>query len=107
MIVYDHYPPPTGKKRGKYKGFRLNLGLMKNPHQALARLQDFVRFVMIHRKSRCLEQEVVKELHREGIDGMITILREVSEASIELIWRFLACEFVRRSEGLYGGLIDG
>jgi hypothetical protein len=85
VVVYDHYPPPAGKKRGKYKGFRLNLGLMKSPQQALSRLQEFVRFVIQHRKSLNLEREVVKELHHEGLEGMVKVLREASEASIELI----------------------
>lgn len=85
VIVYDLYPPPPGKVRGKYKGFRLNLGLMRHPQQAMARLQDFVRFLMIHRKSQTLETDVVKELHREGIRGMVKVIHDVSEKTIELV----------------------
>ena len=85
VIVYDLYPPPRGKLRGKYKGFRLNLGLMRHPQQALARLQDFVRFLMIHRKSQTLEDDVLRELHREGFKGMVKVLHDVSEKTIELV----------------------
>lgn len=77
VVVYDLYSPP-GKRKNKYRGFRLNLGLLKNASQALARLQDFTRFVFMHRKSTCLESEIARELHREGVDGMIKILRETS-----------------------------
>lgn len=77
VVVYDLYSP-HGKKRNKFRGFRLNVGLMKNAAQALTRLQDFTRFVFMHRKSTCLENEIARELHREGVDGMIKILREAS-----------------------------
>ena len=48
ILVYDLYAPPSRKKRG-YRGFRLNLGLIKHPEQALARLQEFLRFVAVNR----------------------------------------------------------
>lgn len=77
ILVYDLHVPPTNQgKRNKYRGFRLNLGLMKHPQQAVARLQDFIRFLIVHRNSKCLECEVQRELHREGFHGMIKILRE-------------------------------
>ncbi len=85
VVVYDSYPPPQGKTRGKYRGFRLNLGLFRNPHQALARLQEFLQFLIVHRRSMQLEADVIKELHREGLHGMVKALRDVSEKSMELI----------------------
>ena len=85
VLVYDLYPPPAGQCRGKYKGFRLNLGLFKHPQQALARLQDFIRFLTIHRQSQTLERDVLKELHREGFQGMVKVLHDVSEKTIELV----------------------
>jgi hypothetical protein len=81
ILAYDHYAHPDRRKCG-YRGFRLNLGLIKNPEQALARLQEFLRFVAINREAMNLQTVVRKELYREGIDGMIKILRE---ASTELI----------------------
>src|SRR5262245_53116649 len=39
ILVYDLYAPAQRKSRG-YRGFRLNLGLLKRPEQALARLQE-------------------------------------------------------------------
>jgi len=63
---------------GNYCGFRLNLGLLKSAEQALARLQQFIRFVAANRTAEHLDREVRRELHREGVDGMIKLLRETS-----------------------------
>ena len=81
ILVYDHYAPPEHKTCG-YRGFRLNLGLIKQPEQALARLQEFFRFVAMNRSAVHLQREVRRELYREGFDGLIKILRE---SSTELI----------------------
>ena len=81
ILVYDHYAPPDRKSRG-YRGFRLNLGLIKHPEQALARLQEFLRFIAVNRTAVPLDRAIRRELYREGFDGMIKILRE---ASTELI----------------------
>ena len=77
ILVYDQHPPPDRKSRG-YRGFRLNLGLIKQPEQALARLQEFLRFVALNRDAAHLQREVRRELYREGFDGMIKLLRETS-----------------------------
>jgi hypothetical protein len=77
ILVYDHHASPDRKTRG-YRGFRLNLGLIKQPEQALARLQEFLRFVALNRDAVHLQRAVRKELYREGIDGMIKLLRETS-----------------------------
>ena len=63
---------------GNYCGFRLNLGLLKNAEQALARLQQFIRFVAANRTAAHLDREVRRELHREGLDGMIKLMRETT-----------------------------
>jgi hypothetical protein len=81
ILVYDLYAPPNRQSRG-YRGFRLNLGLIKNAEQALARLQEFMRFVACNRTAVPLDRAIRRELYREGFDGMIKILRE---ASTELI----------------------
>ena len=77
LLVYDLYAPPSRKSRG-YRGFRLNLGLIKHPEQALLRLQEFLRFVALNRSAVSLDRAVRGELHREGIDGIVKILREAS-----------------------------
>ncbi len=77
VVVYDRYGSHSKHSRN-YHGFRLNLGLIKNPEQALARLQEFVRFVSMNRTADCLDTEVKRSLHREGLQGMVKILREAS-----------------------------
>jgi hypothetical protein len=77
LIVYDLYGA-SKPGAGNYCGFRLNLGLMRHPEQALARLQEFARFLATNRMAECLDREVRRELHREGIDGMVKLLRETS-----------------------------
>jgi hypothetical protein len=83
IVVYDLYG--SEHSAGKYRGFRLNLGLMRSPEQALARLQEFSRFVAENRTAAALDDEVRRELHREGVSGMLKIMREGLEASVELI----------------------
>jgi hypothetical protein len=79
VAIYDKYGSHgRGKKSRNYHGFRLNLGLIKHPEQALARLQEFVRFVSMNRTADCLDAEVKRALHREGLQGMVKILREAS-----------------------------
>jgi hypothetical protein len=84
IVVYDLYTPEE-RKAGNFRGFRLHLGRFRHPEQALARLHEFVRFVHMHRTADALHLEVRREMHREGIAGMVKVLREASEASIELI----------------------
>jgi hypothetical protein len=70
IIYYDSYGS------GNYHGFRLNLGLMRKAEQALARLQEFMRFVTAHRTALHLDREIRRELHREGVEGIIKLLHE-------------------------------
>ncbi len=81
IVVYDRYVAKEHQS-SRYRGFRLNLGLIKNPEQALSRLQEFVRFVAMNRRAVHLDAEIRKELHREGLDGMVKIFRE---ATLELL----------------------
>jgi hypothetical protein len=77
IVVYDIYG--SGKANaGTYRGFRLNLGLLRHPEQALIRLQEFIRFLAANRTAERLDREIRRELHREGVDGMIKLLRETS-----------------------------
>jgi hypothetical protein len=87
VFMYDLYTPKGvhSKEKHNYHGFRLNLGVIKNPEQALAKLQEFLKFVCKNRTAECLEYEVERELHREGLSNMVHILREASEKSLELL----------------------
>jgi hypothetical protein len=77
ILVYDLRAPDSRKSRG-YHGFRLNLGLIKHPEQALARLQEFLRFIAVNRTALRLDHSIQRELYREGLDGMIKILRDAT-----------------------------
>ena len=75
ILVYDLFAPSTNNARN-YKGFRLALGLIRHPEQAMARLQEFFKFLVMHRTSTQLDREIRRSLHREGFQGMIKVLRE-------------------------------
>jgi hypothetical protein len=77
IIFYDRYCS-AGASAGTYRGFRVNLGLMRHPEQALMRLQEIVRFVVMHRTAEHLDREIRRELHREGFDGLMKLLHETS-----------------------------
>jgi len=67
-----------------FHGFRLHLGLMRTPQQALLALQNFTRFLSTHRQSADLEAEIRTDLRREGLAGAIDIImhheaREIGE----------------------------
>jgi hypothetical protein len=77
ILVYDLRAPDDRKARG-FHGFRLNLGLIKHPEQALARLQEFLRFIALNRTAIRLDRSIQRELYHEGFEGMIKILRDAS-----------------------------
>ncbi|QEH33168.1 hypothetical protein OJF2_16650 [Aquisphaera giovannonii] len=86
VIMYDMYRPAhMTKKLANYHGFRLNLGVFKNPQQAASKLQEFLKFVAKNREAECLSDEVARELHREGMSNVVKLLREASEASLEIL----------------------
>ena len=57
-----------------FHGFRLSLGLLRTPHQALLGLQSFVRFLVTHRRSPDLEADIRANFGREGLMGAIDIM---------------------------------
>jgi hypothetical protein len=57
-----------------FHGFRLHLGLLHTPQQALLALQNFARFLSTHRQSLDLEAEIRADLRREGLAGAIEIV---------------------------------
>lgn len=77
IIFYDCYSAATNDP-ATYRGFRLCLGLMKHPGQALARLQECIRFIAANRACVQLDREIRRELHREGVEGIIKVLRETA-----------------------------
>jgi hypothetical protein len=83
ILVYDRFAPRTSTLG--YRGFRLNLGLIRRPEQALSRLQEFVRFLAEHRSAVDLDREVKRQMHREGMEGLIKIIRDGFETGVELV----------------------
>ena len=76
VLVYDLracWPQASQLSR-----FSSEPGPIQAPGTVLARLQEFIRFLVAHRSSVALDTEVRRELHREGAKGMIKILREAS-----------------------------
>jgi hypothetical protein len=57
-----------------FHGFRLRLGLLRTHQQALLALQNFARFLRMHRQSADLEGEIRRNLRREGWAGAIEII---------------------------------
>jgi hypothetical protein len=57
-----------------FHGFRLSLGLLHTPEQALLGLQAFARFLVTHRNSADLEADIRTGLRREGLTGAIEIV---------------------------------
>jgi hypothetical protein len=57
-----------------FHGFRLRLGLLQTRQQALLALQNFARFLRMHRQSGDLEAEIGRNLRREGLAGAIEII---------------------------------
>jgi hypothetical protein len=81
IIFYDRFSS-AGANTGTYRGFRVNLGLMRHPEQAMNRLQEIIRFVVVHHADEHLHREIQRELHREGIQGMMKLFRD---ATFELL----------------------
>jgi len=59
-----------------FHGFRLSLGLLHTPEQALLGLQAFARFLVTHRNSADLEADIRAGLRREGLTGAIEIVMQ-------------------------------
>jgi hypothetical protein len=63
-----------GRGTAGFHGFRLHLGILRTPRQALVALQTFAGFVGAHRHSRNLEADIRTGLRREGMLGSVEIL---------------------------------
>ena len=75
LLVHDLHAR-GGRGESGYHGFRLCLGLINNPQQALAALQKFLRFVQQHRGSEDIEKHIREKLHRKGLENAIEVMRE-------------------------------
>lgn len=64
----------------EYHGFHLNLGLVRDPVSAVEGLRQFLGFLATHRHSTDIEDAVRQQLHREGWQGAIEVLRLGGEA---------------------------
>jgi hypothetical protein len=83
IAVHDMDALDRGGTSG-FHGFRLHLGLLHTPQQALLGLQAFASFLVTHRHSTDLEADVRANLRREGLTGAIEIImsheaREIGE----------------------------
>jgi hypothetical protein len=83
IAVHDMHALNKGGTAG-FHGFRLSLGLLRTPQQALMGLQAFARFLVEHRNSVDLEADIRARLRREGLSGAIEIAmhheaREIGE----------------------------
>src|SRR5271167_426834 len=86
IAVHDMDAMDRGGTSG-FHGFRLHLGLLRTPQQALLALQAFARFLVTHRRSTDLEADIRADLRREGLTGAIEIIlhheaREIGECSV-------------------------
>jgi len=73
IAVHDLDAMGKGGTSG-FHGFRLSLGLLRTPQQALQGLQAFTRFLVAHRRSTDLEADIRSELRREGFAGAVEII---------------------------------
>ena len=83
IAVHDMQALIKGGTSG-FHGFRLSLGLLRTPEQALMGLQAFARFLVEHRHSSDLEADIRTGLRREWFAGAIEIAmhheaREIGE----------------------------
>jgi hypothetical protein len=72
IAVHDMHALGKGGT-ASFHGFRLSLGLLRTPEQALMGLQAFARFLVEHRHSADLEADIRARLRREGFTGAIEI----------------------------------
>jgi len=75
LLVHDLHAK-GGRGPSGYHGFRLCLGAIKTPEQALKAMQEFLQFVAAHRKSPDIEKDIQQKLHRQGVAGAIEVIRE-------------------------------
>jgi len=81
-IIRVHCDVKREHRKPGFHGFRLHLGLLKKPEQALLALQNFVKFISVHRDSEDLEADMRKKLRQEGLQGAFEIVMNGEAHSI-------------------------
>ena len=76
LILHDLHAH-GGRGDSGYHGFRLSLGTARKYEDAVALLQEFLRFAAIHRDCADIESAVKQKLHREGLANAIQVLRKI------------------------------
>ena len=79
LLFLDRQRKDAGHE--KY-GLRLNLGLLRKPEQAIARLQSALRIVAENRACPDMYHAVEKELWSAGIEGAIKV---IGESALEIV----------------------
>lgn len=76
LILHDLHAK-GGRGASGYHGFRLSLGTARKREDAVALLQEFLRFAALHRDCSDIEAAVRRKLHREGLANAIQVLRQI------------------------------
>jgi hypothetical protein len=76
LILHDLHAR-GGRGDSGYHGFRLSLGTARKYDDAVALLQEFLRFAAVHRDCADIESAVREKLHREGLANAIQVLRKI------------------------------
>ena len=78
LMVID----PEGYAEGREKGygFRLNLGILRDPEGAISLLKWVLQVVSDHWTSKDVAATVRKASHKEGVQGTIEIIVETSSS---------------------------
>lgn len=82
ILVHDLHAK-GGRGESGYHGFRLCLGLIKDEKKSLQAMQEFLRFVHIHRASKNIEQDIKQKLHHAGFEGALQVIREGAGELVE------------------------
>lgn len=67
---------------GDYHGFHLNMGLIRDATKAIGILHTFLNFLAVHRDSQDIEKNIKQQLHRDGLEGAIEVLRSGTESLV-------------------------
>lgn len=73
-IIRVHCDVERKHRKPGFHGFRLHLGLLRQSSRALLALQNFAKFIGMHRDSMDLEADMRKRLRQEGLSGAVEIV---------------------------------
>jgi hypothetical protein len=71
-----------GQCSSDYHGFHLNMGMVWEPNRAADGLRQFLNFLSTHRHSANIENDIRQQLHRDGLQGAIEVLRQTGEPMV-------------------------